>query len=1248
MSDQWYYSRDGQEDGPFPYAVLQQMAKVGNLLATDKLREATSQEWRVAADFPDLFVTVEPRSVSSDSSSLKGLTMALGIEPAKPGHDSLLGCDIGGVTIVRLIAEGGMGRVYEGKQEKPKRTVAVKFMRPGLTSPSVLRRFEYEAEVLARLQHPGIAHIYSVGVHRMGNASVPYFIMEYIADARTLTKYANDLKLPTRQRLDLFRSVCDAVAHGHQKGVIHRDLKPTNILVDASGQPKVIDFGVARATDSDMALTTMQTDVGQLIGTLQYMSPEQFRADPNDIDVRSDVYALGVILYELLAGKMPYDVKKKAVHEVARIVQEDDPKPLSSFNRALKGDVAVIAWKCLEKDRGHRYPSASELGADIGRYLAGDAIVAKPLGFLEGLTRLAKRHKALTSTAAVIGLLILAFAGVSFRLYQQAEGARAAKSQQRRLVEDERDRAMTAEQAAASERDKARKAAEIATSKEREVAKTLAVSDFTEATRLIQADEGPSAVAYLSRILRANPDDRAALVRLGSLLTYRTWMVPTPGHEHGSWERHTRFSRDGTRALTFNQLLFAQLRDAKTGSPLTERMMHGSRVNNAAFSPDERCIVTASLDRTARVWDAQTGQPLTGPLSHKGSVMDSQFSPNSRYVVTASADKTARVWDAQTGQPLTNPLIHEDAVKAAKFSPDSQYVVTASADKTAWVWDAQTGQPLTNPLIHEGEVNYAEFSPDGRWVVTASADKTARVWDAQTGRPLTGSLRHAMSVKSARFSAQGKRIVTTDENVTRVWDAQNGLLLAEPLKNWKGLVLAAEFMGEGDRILTTTAGGPVQAWDARTGPPLTKILSHGGGVFTALFSPDNKRIVTASVDGTARVWDSQTGQPLAKPFIHKAAVNYAEFSPDSQRVVTASADKTARVWDALTGQPLTNSLVHEGGVNYAEFSPDGWQVVTASNDETARVWDARTGKPLTNVMKHVNAVHSARFCPAGKRIVTAISFARSAVTGRVWDAQTGLPLTELDTSSSIKSAEFSRDGNRILTSGYFAEIWDARTGQLLCRANTEYWLNARFSPDGNRIVTTSSHRGARVWDGHTGEAVTDFFTTGGGDSSAMFSADGKCVATAADTIVQMWDAQTGQAFTDRFKHGGRVSSVRFSPDGKRILTAVMDGSAHVWDVDFVPSRCPAWLLQLAEALSGTRLNEQGILEETRLDRAETIAQIRDDLNNQSDDNDGVMWGRWLLADHAGRTVSPCSRQMVPAYTENSIKAGDHVSPNETK
>ena len=295
-----------------------------------------------------------PGSLPGKSSGLKGLTLALGIGPAEAGPDPLLGKDVGGVQITRVIADGGMGRVYEGRQAKPDRIVAVKVMRPGITSPSMARRFDHEAEVLGRLQHPGIAHIYSAGMHTLNDAKVPYFVMEYVHDAKSLTRYAEDLALSTAARLELFCSVCEAVAYGHQKGVIHRDLKPSNILVDGNGRPKVIDFGVARATDADLALTTMQTDVGQLIGTLQYMSPEQFEADPNSIDVRSDVYALGVVLYELLAGKPPYDIKQKAVLEVMRIVKEDDPLPLTSLDDTIPRDLSAIAGKCLVKERTGR------------------------------------------------------------------------------------------------------------------------------------------------------------------------------------------------------------------------------------------------------------------------------------------------------------------------------------------------------------------------------------------------------------------------------------------------------------------------------------------------------------------------------------------------------------------------------------------------------------------------------------------------------------------------------------------------------------------------------------------------------------------------------------------------------------------------------------------------------------------------------------------------------------------------------
>jgi len=315
-------------------------------------------------------------SLPGTSSGLKGLTLALGIGPAEAGPDLLLGKDVGGVQITRVIADGGMGRVYEGRQAKPDRIVAVKVMRPGITSPSMARRFDHEAEVLGKLQHPGIAHIYSVGMHTLNDAKVPYFVMEYVHDAKSLTRYAEDLALSTKARLELFRSVCETVAYGHQKGVIHRDLKPTNILVDGNGRTKIIDFGIARTTDADLSLTTMRTDVGQLIGTLQYMSPEQFVSAADSIDGRSDIYALGVVLYELLVGKPPYDIKQKAVLEVMRIVTEDDPIPLSSLNGSISGDLSAIAGKCLVKERAGRYASASDLAEDISKYLAGEPIDA--------------------------------------------------------------------------------------------------------------------------------------------------------------------------------------------------------------------------------------------------------------------------------------------------------------------------------------------------------------------------------------------------------------------------------------------------------------------------------------------------------------------------------------------------------------------------------------------------------------------------------------------------------------------------------------------------------------------------------------------------------------------------------------------------------------------------------------------------------------------------------------------------------
>ena len=294
---------------------------------------------------------------------------------AGPSAAQGLPAAVGHYRIRRVLGEGGMGTVYEAEQEHPRRIVALKVIKPGWASAELLRRFEQESLALGRLQHPGIAQIHEAATADSGSGPQPYFAMEFIR-GDSLLAYAAAHHLNTRQRLELMVKICDAVHHAHQRGIIHRDLKPGNILVDESGQPKVLDFGVARVTDSD-AYATRQTDVGQLVGTLAYMSPEQVLADPLELDLRSDVYALGVLLYELLSGHLPYTIGRQ-IHEAARAIREDDPAPLSSIDRMYRGDIETIVAKSLEKEKVRRYASAADLASDIGRYLKDEPITARP------------------------------------------------------------------------------------------------------------------------------------------------------------------------------------------------------------------------------------------------------------------------------------------------------------------------------------------------------------------------------------------------------------------------------------------------------------------------------------------------------------------------------------------------------------------------------------------------------------------------------------------------------------------------------------------------------------------------------------------------------------------------------------------------------------------------------------------------------------------------------------------------------
>ena len=343
---------------------------------------------------------------------------------------------LGHYEVLEVIGQGGMGTVYEAEQDSPRRTVALKVVRPGFASPAIVKRFTHEAQILGRLHHPGIAQVYEAGLADDGQ---PFFAMEFIRGL-PLDEYARRHGLDLTARVGLLARVCDAVQHAHDQGVIHRDLKPANILVEETGQPKVLDFGVARATDADLLTAAGLTQTGQLLGTPNYMSPEQVTADPAAIDHRADVYALGVILFELAAHRLPYQLENRPLAEAARLILEQDPPRLGSINPELRGDVETIVAKALEKDPARRYPSAADLAADLRRWLAHEPILARPPSALYHLRKFARRHKGLVGGVVATGVaLVLGLVGTILFAVGEARQRGQAEQNARQAIDEKRE-----------------------------------------------------------------------------------------------------------------------------------------------------------------------------------------------------------------------------------------------------------------------------------------------------------------------------------------------------------------------------------------------------------------------------------------------------------------------------------------------------------------------------------------------------------------------------------------------------------------------------------------------------------------------------------------------------------------------------------------------------------------------------------------------------------------------------------------
>jgi eukaryotic-like serine/threonine-protein kinase len=1187
-------------------------------------------------------------------------------ETASPQSNSLSfllgekpGQRIGNYRFLKLIGEGGMGSVWLAEQIEPvRRQVALKLIKFGMYTPEAVIRFEAERQALALMDHPNIARVLDAAAT---NAGRPYFVMELVQGVK-ITEYCDEKKLSVADRLKLFVTVCRAIQHAHQKGVIHRDIKPSNILItphDDMPVAKVIDFGIAKAVHGRLTDQSAFTAFEQLIGTPAYMSPEQAAAGGTDIDTRSDIYSLGVVLYELLAGELPFSSSqlKGNPEEIRRILREQEPlRPSiqvrrlaqgdreaiaqrrrtepSRFIHMLQGDLDCIVMKCLEKDRTRRYQTANGIASDLQRHLDHEPVLARPPSLSYQLWKTVRRHKVAVSSVTAIALALLVGFGMSVW-----QAVRATKA-------------------------------------ESKVKETLVASDLAQAGRLISDGFRNDAVAYLVRSSSVSPGSQAVITRLVTLLTYNEWMAPALILEHKATVDSVQFSRDGNRIATGSYDNTAQIWDAHSGKPLLAQplyhsnyvycatfsadglfvvtasedstacvwnatngqliasLKHSKGVISAQFSSDGKRVLTASRDGTARIWNAGTGEPSTNPVRHQGLLYMAEFSADGKRIVTASEDGTARVWDAETAQEtLPSPLRHKTNVVSAQFSPDGKYIATTSWDQTTRIWDAATGDRRIGPLTNTWRVWSAQFSPDCQRVLTASGDGTARVWDAATGIPLTPPMRSRATVWSARFSPDGKRIITGSADYTaRVWDATTGNPVAEPLRHgnqvWSSVPwTTAQFSPDGKRILTPCSDGKARVWVTLGGSAQPLKLVHGKTVHSAAFNHNGTKVVTGSDDGSARIWDSKSGAQLASSLLHDSPVLMAQFSLDGGRIVTACQSGAVRVWNATSGKPLTGTMLHGAAVNSALFSRDGKKIVSASEDGSAVIWDAESGKRLGEPLRHLKAVLFAEFSPDGNSLVTA-SF---DFTGRIWDVRTGNPIgNKLQHDGVVATVRFSPKGERVVTCSddLKAQVWDSRTGKPLGKpmAHGATVWSVQFSSDGNRIVTCSSDTTARVWDSTTGLPLTQPLQHDKPVLIARFSPDGNQIATgSADQTVRVWDAQTGQPLSEPFPHNGKILSLEWSPDGNRLLTASTNDVARIWDV--VPSRkaCPRWVADLAEAMSGQTLDSRGILVLSANDRAKTIHRIREELNRSADSEGWVAWGRWLLGSPSERGASPLLR-----------------------
>ncbi|MHC4679373.1 MAG: protein kinase domain-containing protein [Planctomycetota bacterium] len=1110
--------------------------------------------------------------------------------PESPLSESS-GTTIGCYKLLEKIGEGGMAVVYMAEQEEPiRRKVALKIIKLGMDTKSVVARFEAERQALAMMDHPNIAKVLDAGATETGR---PYFVMDLVPGL-PITEYCDKNRLSIKERLRLFILTCNSVQHAHQKGIIHRDVKPSNVMVtqhDGRAVPKVIDFGIAKATNQRLTEKTLFTRYAHIIGTPAYMSPEQAELSDLDIDTRTDIYSLGVLLYELLTGTTPFseeELREAGYLQMQKIICEEEPtKPstkLSTLGEALtdvakwhssspelmpkmvRGDLDWIVMKSLEKDRSRRYTAVSELAADIQRHLNSEPVQAGAPTVSYKLRKFIRRNRVAVVAGSLVAAALLAVAVVSAMYAHEATLHAREAAIHANEAEDARQNAVKAKQ---------------------EISGLLAGSYVDRAQALCEQGEVGRGMLWLADSLKLTPDGTGDLGRAvrtslaawhGQLHSLRG-VVQYPPVQYrplvgtfteGPVGTYTMTSSGKDIWYTADQFHFAYRKLTGPGSIVV-------RVDNVEYA-DDWAKAGVMIRETL---DAGSKHVLTCVTPAYGVSFQCRVNPNAACIDTEHAGITAPHWvklerDAAdnftashsangttwesvgNSLPTNIPMNANVYVGLALTSHDETQICeavfsnvrTTGSVSAEWAHQDIGIHANATDTLYPNQINAVTFSPDGSRILAACLDGSARFCDGATGQPIGGPLHHGSEVLAVAISPDGTRIATGGKDGSlRLWDAVTLKRVGEPMQHKRGRLMA--FSPDGSRLVTAGDDGAVQLWDAGTGKSLGKVFqyeSEGWRSVQALaICPDGLRVVLAIGQGMYQMFDTDRGEPIGPPVDNTRIAHAVAIRPDGTQFATGDGAGTIRVWDAATGEQALEPILHGGGAFALAFSADGSRIVSGGVTRMALLWDAATGEPIGAPMRQRDTVRAVAFSPDGTRLVTG----NQDGVVRIWDLIQGKCVGKTaEQQGRICGATFVHDGLWVLTQiDGVVQFRDATTGKPIgkpfsCQESLGF---KALSPDSSRLVTRS--RGyLSLWDVASGRLVGKMVLAQVRD--VTFNPDGSRILTGGqDSVVRLWDAATLTCLGEFRQHQGTIDAVAFSPDGSQFLTGSYDGTTQLWDAD---------------------------------------------------------------------------------------------------